>query len=65
MKKAQVLICLRIDLIPGIAAPQLALVEPDFDAGGAQRLANPLRRLRILRGVAEEYSARRLRHWQC
>jgi hypothetical protein len=35
-------------LIPRIAAPQLALVEPDFDAGGTQRLANSLRRLRIL-----------------
>ena len=25
--------------VPGIAAPQLALVEPDFDTGGAECLA--------------------------
>ena len=51
-------------LIPGITAPQLALVEPDLDAGRAQCLANPLRRLRVLRGVAKEYSARRLTYRQ-
>ena len=39
-------------LVPGIPAAQLALVEPDLDAGGAERLANPLRSLCILRGVA-------------
>ena len=49
-------------LVPRIPAPKLALVEPDFDASGAQRLANPLGRLRVLRGVAEKYSTRRLRH---
>ncbi len=49
-------------LVPRIPAPQLALVEPDLDAGGSQCLGNPLGRLRILRGVAEKYSARWLRH---
>ena len=39
-------------LVPGIPAAQLALVEPDLDAGSAERLANPLRSLCILRGVA-------------
>jgi hypothetical protein len=38
-------------LIPHIPAPQLTLVEEDFNAGRTQRLANLLRRLRILRGV--------------
>jgi hypothetical protein len=45
-------------LIPRIAAAQLALIKPDFDTSGAQGLANPVSRLGILRGVAEEYSAR-------
>lgn len=54
------------DLLPDLAVPripaaQLALIEPNLDTGGAQGLANPLSRLGILRGVAEEYSARRLR----
>ena len=48
-------------LVPGVPAPQLAFVEPDFDTGGAQRLANPLSRLGILRGVAQKYGTRRLR----
>jgi hypothetical protein len=34
--------------VPGFPAPQLALVEPNLDCGGAKCLANPLRRLRIL-----------------
>jgi hypothetical protein len=37
-------------LIPRVPAPQLALIEKDLYAGRAQCLANPLRRLRILRG---------------
>jgi hypothetical protein len=39
-------------VVPGIPAPKLALVEPNFDAGRAQRLANLLSGLRVLRGVA-------------
>jgi hypothetical protein len=35
-------------LIPGFSAPQLALVEPNFDSTGSQCLANPLGSLRIL-----------------
>ena len=48
--------------VPGIAAPQLALVEPDLDAGGPERVANVPRGLRILRGVAQEYGLRGLGH---
>src|SRR6185312_6524350 len=42
-------------LVPGIPAPQLALVEKDLDARDTQCLANPSCRLRILRSVADEY----------
>src|ERR1700722_291664 len=52
-------------LIPPRATAQLALIEPDFDTGGAQGLANLLRRLGILRGVAEKHSARRLGQGSC
>ena len=50
----------RLDLladrdVPRIATPQLALVEPDLDAGCPERLADAPRRLRILRGVAQEH----------
>jgi hypothetical protein len=38
-------------LIPGVASPKLALVEPDFDAAGPQRLTNAPRRFGVLRGV--------------
>ena len=48
-------------LIPRIPTTQLALIEPDLDAGRAQRLANLQRRVGILRGVTEEHSARMLR----
>ena len=41
-------------VIPGIAPAQLALVEPNLDARRRQRIANALRRLGILRGVAPE-----------
>src|SRR5215469_11398649 len=49
-------------LIPGIAAAQFVLVEPDLDATLTQALGNASRRLGILRGVAEKYRARRFRH---
>jgi len=45
--------------IPGIASPQLTLIEPDLNAGCAQCIANPFRRLGILRGIAQEYGASR------
>jgi hypothetical protein len=48
--------------MPAIPAAQFALVEPDFDAATTQGLADPLRRPRVLRGVAQKYSARWLRH---
>ena len=48
MKRAQVLICLRIVCVPSVPAPQLALVEPDLDSGGTQCLADLLGSLRIL-----------------
>ena len=35
-------------LVPGVPAPQLALVEPNLDPGGSQCLANLLGSLRIL-----------------
>ena len=35
-------------LIPRLAAPQLALVEPDLDTGAAQCIANSLRRPCVL-----------------
>jgi hypothetical protein len=44
-------------LIPDITAPQLAAVEPHLDSRRTQTLANELCHLRILRGVAQEYSA--------
>jgi hypothetical protein len=49
-------------LIPRVPAAQLALVEKHLDAGRTQRLANPLGRVRILRGVAQEYRVRWLSH---
>src|SRR6516162_9980586 len=44
--------------IPDIASPQLTLIEPDLNAGGPQCIANPLSRLGILRGVAQEHRSR-------
>ena len=35
-------------MIPGVPAPQLALIEKDLDAGGTKCFANLLSRLRIL-----------------
>jgi hypothetical protein len=49
-------------LIPHVPASQLALVEPDLDARGAERFANPLGCLRVLRGIAKKNRVRRLRH---
>jgi hypothetical protein len=40
--------------IPRIAAHELALIEPDFDANVSQAGANALRRRRVLRGIADE-----------
>ena len=49
-------------LIPHIPAPQIALVEKDFNAGRTQCVTNLLRSLRILRSVAQEYRVRGLSH---
>jgi hypothetical protein len=46
--------------IPSIAAAKLALVKPDLDACGAQRIAKMLGGLGVLGGVAEEYRLARL-----
>jgi hypothetical protein len=35
-------------LVPGVSAPQLALVEPNLDPGGSQCIANLLSSIRIL-----------------
>ena len=44
--------------VPGVPAAQLALIEKDFDAACAERFSNLLRRLGILRGVAQKYRVR-------
>ena len=49
-------------LIPYVPAPQLALVEPDFDACRSECLANLLGSLRILGCLAQEYRVRWLSH---
>src|SRR5215472_33751 len=49
-------------LVPHIPAPQLALVEPDFDAPGPKRIADPTRSIAVLRSVAEEYRLGRRGH---
>jgi len=48
--------------IPRIAASQLALIEPDFDAGSAQGFANFQRRFRVLRRITQKDRALRPRH---
>src|SRR5579862_2072531 len=48
--------------VPNIPAAQLALIEPDFNAAGPQRFANPPGGLGILGGVAQENGARWLAH---
>ena len=50
--------------VPGIAASQLDLVEPNLDARRSECLADTLGRLHILRGVTQEYSVRGLFHRQ-
>src|ERR1700751_5102091 len=42
-------------LVPHITAPQPALVEPDFNALGPKRIADPTRSIGVLRSVAKEY----------
>ena len=48
--------------VPGVPAAQLALVEPDFNSRGPQRGTDACRRLRVLRGIADENCPRRLSH---
>ena len=50
------------EMIPSVATPKFALIEKDFDARCAQRLANLLRGLRILGGVAQKYCVRGIGH---
>src|ERR1700751_2191993 len=49
-------------LIPGVSAPQLALVEPDFDSSAPKHIADPTRSIGVLRSVAKKYSPRRRGH---
>src|SRR6516162_834539 len=49
-------------LVPHIPAPQLALIEPDFDALGPKRVADPTRSIGVLRSVAKEYRLGRRGH---
>jgi hypothetical protein len=51
-------------LIPGVPAPQFALIEKDLDAGRTQCLATLLGRLHVLRSVAREHRVRGLSHRQ-
>src|SRR5215467_11286832 len=46
-------------MIPGVPASQLALVEPDFDAGRAKSGSDARGRLDVLRGVAQEHRSSR------
>jgi hypothetical protein len=48
--------------VPRIATAKLALIEPDLDACGAQRVAQVLGDLRVLRSVAKEYRLARVGH---
>ena len=51
--KERAVVDLLADLpVPSISAPQFALVEPDLDVGGPQRIANALSRRGVLRRVA-------------
>ncbi len=52
-------------LVPDVAAAQLALIEPDFEPGGTQRLGDSTCSLRILGCVAQEYCARHIGHGFC
>src|SRR5215469_15727364 len=49
-------------LVPHIPGPELALVEPDFDALGPKRIADPTRSIGVLRSVAKEYRLGRRGH---
>ena len=49
-------------LVPDIPAPQLALIEPDLDAGYAQRFTDPCRSVRVLGRVAEKHGPDRCGH---
>src|SRR5580700_262110 len=49
-------------LVPDIAAPKFALIEPDFDAGASQCICNTSSCFGILRGIAQEYGSGRLDH---
>src|SRR4051812_43495064 len=40
--------------VPRIAAPELALIEPDFDSGGAERVSDASRGVRVLRRIGKE-----------
>ena len=48
--------------VPRLAAAQFALVEPDIKAIGTQRIANALRRRRVLGRIAYENGVGRLDH---
>src|SRR5664279_6387495 len=49
-------------LVPNIATAKFTLIEPDFDACGSQSVSDTLRRLAILRGIAQEYGSSRVDH---
>jgi len=48
--------------IPGIASPQLALIELHFDPRGAQSFAQAQRGIGVLGGVAQEHRLARVGH---
>jgi hypothetical protein len=48
--------------IPGVPAPQFALVEPDLDTLGPKCIADPTRSIGVLRSVAKEYRLGRRGH---
>jgi hypothetical protein len=48
--------------IPSVPAAQLALIEPYFDSSGPQHATDACRRLRVLRGIADEHCPRRFSH---
>jgi len=47
-------------LVPDVATPKFALIEPDFDAGASQCVCNTSSCFGILRGIAQEYGSGRL-----
>ena len=50
--------------IPGISAPEFALVEPDLDSRSPEGIADPASSADVLRGVAQKYRVRCLSHGQ-